>query len=194
MYKNMSVNSTFFLIIVYMPQIDIVSIYQKSTLNVLWFLNNKIGVFQVRCTHLFLYFYLLIYTGGSVKLWNLRVDVTLLSFVIIMLITVILYFIQIEMDFGYYFIELTVFVYLIPKVVFYWITTGICVEGLSLFWLIPFSMDQRFEQSKIIWECFMLILIFYIGCIPRFLSLKYVTVTAWIQTTTACSNCKSVIK
>lgn len=119
MYKNMSVNSTFFLIIVYMPQIDIVSIYQKSTLNVLWFLNNKIGVFQVHCTHLFLYFYLLIYTGGSVKLWNLRVDVTLLSFVIIMLITVILYFIQIEMDFGYYFIQLTVFVYLIPKVVFY---------------------------------------------------------------------------
>lgn len=64
----MSVNSTCFLIIVYMPQIDIASIYQKSTLNVLWFLNNKIGVFQVHCTHLFLYFYLLIYTGGSVKL------------------------------------------------------------------------------------------------------------------------------
>lgn len=117
-------------------------------------------MFQVHCTHLFLCFYLLIYTGGSVNpmLWNLRVDVTLLSFVIIMLITVILYFIQIEMDFGYYFIELTVSVYLILKVVFYWITTGICVEGLSLFWLIPFSMDQRFEQSKIIWECFMLIM------------------------------------
>lgn len=75
-------------------------------------------------------------------LWNLRVDVTLLSFVIIMLITVILYFIQIEMDFGYYFIELTVFVYLIPKDVFFLITTGICIEGVSLFWLIRFSMDQ----------------------------------------------------
>lgn len=33
MYKNMSVNSSFFLIIVFMLQIDIVSIYQKSTLN-----------------------------------------------------------------------------------------------------------------------------------------------------------------
>lgn len=75
------------------------------------------------------------------------------------------------------------FVYLIPKVVFYWISTGICVAGLSLFWLVPFSMDQRFEQSKIIWECFMLIMTavywdFYIGCIPRFCSLKYVTLTA----------------